>query len=215
LPDLWKWTLASGLLAVILGILVLAWPGISILVAATLIAVYLLVSTLSPRFQHLHDTVADKQTKLDLHAALRGADLAEGYAISAEDVALAAIDEAEYAVGSPPSRRCSCGHRPQRRSPTMTTTSMACTHTTSTPRGFCRPNSDRAAGLRRHQPQCQPVCVDARHLRPERVHRQDSLRSDRIPRRGRRVLTSAAATVTEGTLGQACTHTPTSMGSSA
>ena len=29
LPDLWKWTLASGLLAVILGILVLAWPGIS------------------------------------------------------------------------------------------------------------------------------------------------------------------------------------------
>ena len=43
LPDLWKWTLASGLLAVILGILVLAWPGISILVAATLIGVHLLV----------------------------------------------------------------------------------------------------------------------------------------------------------------------------
>jgi uncharacterized membrane protein HdeD (DUF308 family) len=42
LPDLWKWTLASGL-AVILGILVLAWPGISILVAATLIGVHLLV----------------------------------------------------------------------------------------------------------------------------------------------------------------------------
>jgi uncharacterized membrane protein HdeD (DUF308 family) len=50
LPDLWKWTLASGRLAVILGILVLAWPGISILVAATLFAAYLLVSTLSPRF---------------------------------------------------------------------------------------------------------------------------------------------------------------------
>jgi uncharacterized membrane protein HdeD (DUF308 family) len=50
LPDLWKWTLASGLLAVILGILVLAWQGISILVAATLIGVYLLVSTQSPRF---------------------------------------------------------------------------------------------------------------------------------------------------------------------
>jgi uncharacterized membrane protein HdeD (DUF308 family) len=50
LLDLWKWTLASGLLAVILGILVLVWPGISILVAATLFAVYLLVSTLSPRF---------------------------------------------------------------------------------------------------------------------------------------------------------------------
>jgi uncharacterized membrane protein HdeD (DUF308 family) len=36
LPDLWKWTLASGVLAVILGICVLVWPGISILVAATL-----------------------------------------------------------------------------------------------------------------------------------------------------------------------------------
>ena len=78
MPDRWKWTLASGLLAVILGILVLAWPGISILVAATLIGVYLLVSTQSPRFQHLHDTVADKQTKLDLHAALRLRDLCRG-----------------------------------------------------------------------------------------------------------------------------------------
>ena len=98
MPDLWKWTLASGLLAVILGMLMLVWPGISILVAATLFAVYLLVCTLSSRFQHLHDTVADKQTKLDLHAALRGADLAEGYAISAVDFALAATDEAEYAA---------------------------------------------------------------------------------------------------------------------
>ena len=42
--------------------------------------------------------MADKQTKLDLHAALRGADLAEGYAIAAVDFALAATDEAEYAV---------------------------------------------------------------------------------------------------------------------
>jgi len=98
LPDLWKWTLASGLLAVILGILVLAWPGISILVAATLFAAYLPVSTLSPRFQHLHDTVADKQTKLDLHAALRGAGFAERYAVAAVDFALAATDDAEYAA---------------------------------------------------------------------------------------------------------------------
>jgi len=50
LPDLWTWTLASGLLAVILGILVLVWPGISILVSATLVGLYLLVSTLSSRF---------------------------------------------------------------------------------------------------------------------------------------------------------------------
>ena len=57
-----------------------------------------LVDRLSSRFQHLHDTVADKQTKLDLPAALRGAGLAEGYAISAVDFALAGIDGAEYAV---------------------------------------------------------------------------------------------------------------------
>jgi hypothetical protein len=40
----------------------------------------------------------DCVVQLDLHAALRGADLAEGYAVSAVDLALAAIDEAEYAV---------------------------------------------------------------------------------------------------------------------
>lgn len=44
LPHLWKSTLLSGVLAVILGILVLAWPGISILVAAILFGAYLLVS---------------------------------------------------------------------------------------------------------------------------------------------------------------------------
>src|ERR1700694_176459 len=44
LPHLWKSTLASGVLAVILGILVLAWPGISILVAAILFGAYLLVT---------------------------------------------------------------------------------------------------------------------------------------------------------------------------
>ena len=43
-PDLWKWTLASGVLAVILGICVLVWPGISILVAATLFGLYLLIT---------------------------------------------------------------------------------------------------------------------------------------------------------------------------
>src|SRR5919198_223671 len=44
LPHLWKSTLLSGVLAIILGILVLAWPGISILVAAILFGAYLLVS---------------------------------------------------------------------------------------------------------------------------------------------------------------------------
>src|SRR5690349_16210914 len=44
LPHLWKSTLASGVLAVILGILIVAWPGISILVAAVLFGAYLLVT---------------------------------------------------------------------------------------------------------------------------------------------------------------------------
>src|SRR6188472_4460683 len=44
LPHLWKSELVSGLLAVILGIIVLAWPGISILVAAIVFGAYLLVT---------------------------------------------------------------------------------------------------------------------------------------------------------------------------
>jgi uncharacterized membrane protein HdeD (DUF308 family) len=47
LPHLWKSALMSGLLAVILGITVLAWPGISILVAAILFGAYLLVTGIS------------------------------------------------------------------------------------------------------------------------------------------------------------------------
>jgi uncharacterized membrane protein HdeD (DUF308 family) len=42
--DLWKAVLASGVTALILGVVVLAWPGKSILVAAVLFGVYLLVS---------------------------------------------------------------------------------------------------------------------------------------------------------------------------
>jgi len=44
LPHLWKSTLASGVLALILGVLVLVWPGESILAAAILFGVYLLVT---------------------------------------------------------------------------------------------------------------------------------------------------------------------------
>lgn len=43
LPHAWKAALASGLLAVVLGVLILAWPGISILVASVLFGVYLLI----------------------------------------------------------------------------------------------------------------------------------------------------------------------------
>lgn len=44
LPHLWKATLASGILALILGVLVLVWPGITILVAAIFFGAYLLVT---------------------------------------------------------------------------------------------------------------------------------------------------------------------------
>jgi uncharacterized membrane protein HdeD (DUF308 family) len=47
---LWKSKLVAGLLAVVLGVVVLVWPGPSILVAATLFGVYLLTSGLAELF---------------------------------------------------------------------------------------------------------------------------------------------------------------------
>ena len=44
LPHLWKSTLVSGFLSLILGVLVVAWPGISVLVAAIWFGVYLMVT---------------------------------------------------------------------------------------------------------------------------------------------------------------------------
>ena len=44
LQHLWKSTLLSGILAVILGILVLAWPGMTIIVAAIFFGAYLLIT---------------------------------------------------------------------------------------------------------------------------------------------------------------------------
>jgi|HubBroStandDraft_3_1064219.scaffolds.fasta_scaffold00041_18 uncharacterized membrane protein HdeD (DUF308 family) len=44
LPRLWQSTLLAGLLAVLLGVLVLLWPGISILAASVLFGIYLLAS---------------------------------------------------------------------------------------------------------------------------------------------------------------------------
>jgi hypothetical protein len=47
---LWKWKLAAGLLTIVLGAIVLAWPEPTILVASTLFGVYLLVSGLVELF---------------------------------------------------------------------------------------------------------------------------------------------------------------------
>jgi uncharacterized membrane protein HdeD (DUF308 family) len=44
LPHLWKSTLVSGILALTLGILTLAWPGKTILIAAILFGLYLLTT---------------------------------------------------------------------------------------------------------------------------------------------------------------------------
>ena len=47
LQHLWKSTLLSGILAVILGILILAWPGPTIVVAAIFFGAYLLITGIS------------------------------------------------------------------------------------------------------------------------------------------------------------------------
>lgn len=44
LPHLWKSALVSGILSLIVGVLVLAWPGISVLAAAVAFGVYLLIT---------------------------------------------------------------------------------------------------------------------------------------------------------------------------
>jgi uncharacterized membrane protein HdeD (DUF308 family) len=47
LRNLWKSALLSGILAVLLGVLILVWPGITILVAAIFFGAYLLVTGIS------------------------------------------------------------------------------------------------------------------------------------------------------------------------
>lgn len=50
LPHLWKSVLLSGVLSLVLGVLVLAWPGKSILVAAIFFGAYLLVTGITQIF---------------------------------------------------------------------------------------------------------------------------------------------------------------------
>jgi uncharacterized membrane protein HdeD (DUF308 family) len=50
LPHLWKSTLVSGILALVLGILVLAWPGKTLLIAAVLFGLYLLITGITQVF---------------------------------------------------------------------------------------------------------------------------------------------------------------------
>ena len=44
LPHLWKSTLLSGILSLILGVLIVAWPGRTVLVAAVVFGIYLLIT---------------------------------------------------------------------------------------------------------------------------------------------------------------------------
>lgn len=44
LPHLWKTTLISGVLSLAVGVAIVAWPGISVLVAAVAFGVYLLIT---------------------------------------------------------------------------------------------------------------------------------------------------------------------------
>jgi uncharacterized membrane protein HdeD (DUF308 family) len=48
--QLWKATLVSGVLTIVLGVMVLVWPGPTILVASTMFGVYLLMSGLAELF---------------------------------------------------------------------------------------------------------------------------------------------------------------------
>lgn len=50
LPHLWKSTLVSGILSLVLGVLVLTWPGDSLIAAAILFGVYLLVTGVAQVF---------------------------------------------------------------------------------------------------------------------------------------------------------------------
>ncbi|WP_156736811.1 HdeD family acid-resistance protein [Mycobacterium sp. E3298] len=50
LPHLWKSALLSGILSLALGVLVLAWPGKTILVAAVAFGIYLLISGVAQVF---------------------------------------------------------------------------------------------------------------------------------------------------------------------
>ena len=50
LPHLWKSTLVSGLLAVVLGVLMLVWPGKTLLAAGILFGAYLLISGIAQVF---------------------------------------------------------------------------------------------------------------------------------------------------------------------
>jgi uncharacterized membrane protein HdeD (DUF308 family) len=56
---LWKGKLVAGVLTAILGGMVLAWPGPSILVAATLFGVYLLLSGCADLAVHRRRVIAD------------------------------------------------------------------------------------------------------------------------------------------------------------
>src|SRR5689334_1580827 len=48
--ELWKWKLVAGLLTIVLGGIVLAWPGPTFLVASTLFGVYLLLTGFTELF---------------------------------------------------------------------------------------------------------------------------------------------------------------------
>ena len=50
LPHLWKSALVSGVLAVALGIAIVAWPGISITIATIFFGVYLLLTGIEQVF---------------------------------------------------------------------------------------------------------------------------------------------------------------------
>jgi len=71
LGDVWKWMLAWGVITIIVGVLVLVWPGISITVASVLFGVYLLLSGIAEiAFAFTLDSTAGTRVLLFISGAL-------------------------------------------------------------------------------------------------------------------------------------------------
>jgi uncharacterized membrane protein HdeD (DUF308 family) len=71
LGDVWKWILAWGVLTIIVGVLVLVWPGISVNVASVLFGVYLLLSGIAEvAFAFTLDTSGGNRVLLFITGAL-------------------------------------------------------------------------------------------------------------------------------------------------
>jgi Sigma-70, region 4/Short repeat of unknown function (DUF308) len=79
--QLWKGTLVSGVLTIVLGVMVLVWPGPTILVASTMFGVYLLVSGLVELFLAFEEVTEQRLVDSYTRSAPAGLRSAEDQAL--------------------------------------------------------------------------------------------------------------------------------------